>query len=200
MLSFDTINICIVCGNPSVDGLTHNQCRTKFSAEGNFTGVVFNPIAKKLIYKFKNKPYLTGLASFMTNLMYEKLIQDEQFVNILKQKPILVPIPITRNTEKKRGYNQSKTLAKHLAKKFDLELLDSLIRIKETKPQTGLSKKERRENVANAFFLNPSSIIPKTILLVDDVLSSGATMNEAAKVLKSGGTTEIWALAFAKED
>jgi competence protein ComFC len=179
-VSFDTKNICTVCGNPSYDGLTHPKCRGRYSASGSFTAVVFSPITKKLVYQFKYRPYLTNLAS-----------------------PVLVSVPITKNREKGRGYNQSEILAKKLAKKFDLKLLNCLVRVKETRSQVGLNKKERRENISGAFMLNSnpfSSVRNQTIILVDDVLTSGATMSEAAKVLKRAGAKSVWALSFAKED
>lgn len=202
-LSWDTKNVCTACGNPSYDGLTHPKCKTKISAEGSFTGVVFNQVTKKLIYQFKYKPYLTNLASFMADLMYEKLIQDELFSRILNSKPILVPIPITKNRERKRGYNQSKILAKSLGKKFDLQVSDYLLRIKETRSQVGLNKKERNENMKDSFGINKkysANLKNRRVILVDDVLTSGSTFSEAAKALKRSGVREVWALAFAKED
>jgi len=202
-LSFDTKNVCTVCGNPSFDGLTHPKCKTKYSAEGSFTAVVFNLVTKKLVHQFKYKPYLTNLASFLTELIYEKLIQDEAFVSLLKSKPILVPIPITKSRKRNRGYNQSEILAKSLAKKLDLEVCDGLARVKETRSQVGLDKKERKENMKGAFELKDkySAILKnRAVILVDDVLTSGSTFSEAASVLKHKSAREVWALAFAKED
>src|SRR3990172_6154966 len=70
-LSFDTKNICLVCGNPSYNGLTHPGCLGKYTVDGSFTGVVFNSISKKLIYQFKYKPYLSSLSAFLAELIYE---------------------------------------------------------------------------------------------------------------------------------
>jgi ComF family protein len=142
----------------------------------------------------------------MTDLIYEKVIQDELFTSLLKSRPVLVPVPITKTRKRDRGYNQSEILAKNLAKKFNLRVINCLARVKETKSQVGLNKKERSENIKDAFALNSKLIIQgselenATILLVDDVLTSGATMNEAAKILKRAGVKSVWALAFAKED
>lgn len=215
-LSFDTKNICLVCGNPSYDSLTHPRCLTKNTISGSFTGVVFNGVSKKLIYQFKYKPYLSSLKRFIGDLLYESLIQNEELIRILRtasNEIIFVPIPLSSARLRKRGYNQSEILAKELSKKFGFPVLNCLVRIKETRSQVGLNKKERKENIKDAFALKKNvrgpvllghsshfSIKGKNVILVDDVLTSGATMSEACYVLKKAGAEKIWAIAFAKED
>ena len=157
-LSFDTKNICTECGKASYDGLTHPACRGKYSLNGSFTCIVYNSISKKLIYQFKYKPNLTDLKYFLADLMYESLIQNEEFNKISKSNLILVPIPLSKAKYKKRGYNQAEILAKELSKKFDLPVLDCLIRVKETKSQVNLNKKERKENIKGAFEINKNLI------------------------------------------
>ncbi len=210
-LSFDTKNICLICGRPSYNGLTHPICKKRNAPEGSFTGVVFNKISKKLIYQFKYRPYLSGLSGFITDLLYDSLIQNEEFMRILHKFPpeadrqddiFLVPIPLSRAKLKKRGYNQSEILAKGLSKKFGIPVVDCLIRVKETRSQVGLSKKERRENISGAFKIinHKSSIVNCNIVLVDDVVTTGSTFSEACSVLKKSGANKVWGLAFAKED
>lgn len=205
-LSFVTKNICLPCGKPSYDGLTHPRCRGKMKIEGSFTGVVFNKVSRKLIYQFKYRPYLSELGSFLSELLYESLIQNEEFMrHIANGKWLMVPIPLSSIRHKRRGYNQSEVLAKNLAKKFDLEVLNCLERIKETRSQVGLGKKERRENIKGAFALNSKFIIHNSelknanIFLVDDVLTTGSTISEAAVVLKRSGANKVWGVAFARE-
>ena len=210
-LSYDTKNICLPCGNPSFDGLTHPRCQGRYTVEGSFTGVVFNPISKKLIYKFKYKPYLSSLSDFMADLLYESLIQNEEFDRILHSLPpeagrqndiFFVPIPLSNKRYKKRGYNQAEILSKKLSRKFGAETINGLERIKETRSQVGLDKKKRRENVKNAFSVKKKYgglFISKNIVLIDDVLTTGATFSEAANVLKRSGAKKVWALAFARE-
>lgn len=201
-LSFDTKNICLVCGRPSFDGLTHPRCKSTYKIEGSFTGVVFNQVSKKLIYQFKYKPYLSGLKSFIGDLLYESLIQNEEFVRIINLHLVFVPIPLSPAKYRKRGYNQAEILAKELSKKFGFPTVNGLERIKETRSQVGLTKKERKENVVGAFKIinHKSSIINRNIVLVDDVLTTGSTFSEACVALKHAGVGKIWALAFAKED
>ncbi len=204
-LSFDTKNICLVCGSPSYNGLTHPRCLKKYSIEGSFTGIVFNSVTKKLIYQFKYKPYLIGLSSFLGDLFYESLIQYEEFSKILKQAQndiILIPIPLSSEKMRKRGYNQAEILAKELAKKFDLKAVNCLERTRDTKSQVGLNKKDRQKNIKGAFSLKKNSANFKNsrVVLVDDVLTTGSTFSEAASVLKHSGVRQVWAVALAKED
>ena len=132
-LSFDTKNICLVCGKHTYNGLTHPGCLKKNSPDGSFTAVVFNPISKKLIYSFKYKPHLTGLSKFLGDLFYESLIQNEEFNKILSLPLVFVPIPLSSARFKKRGYNQAEILAKSLGKRFDFEVFNFLDRVKETR-------------------------------------------------------------------
>ena len=156
-LSFDTRNICVVCGKPSYNGLTHPRCIGKFVLNGSFTALVYNPISKKLIYQFKYKPNLTGLKNFLGDLFYEALIQNEEFNKLLRQTEneiILVPIPLSKSKFKKRGYNQAEILAREHSKRFGFSVIDCLVRKKDTKSQVGLNKEERRVNIKGVFELN----------------------------------------------
>lgn len=153
-LSFDTNSICLVCGKGSFNGLTHPRCGSKFKIDGSFTGVVFNPISKKMVYQFKYKPYLKNLAGYMADLLYEKLIQDEEFGDVLKKDFLFVPIPLSKKRFKRRGYNQSEVLGLQLSKRFNKKTLNALKRTKETKTMVGLSREKRRENIQNAFELD----------------------------------------------
>ncbi len=201
-LSFDTKNICLVCGRSSYNGLTHPVCKKKNTPDGVFTGVVFNKISKKLIYQFKYRPYISGLSVFIADLLCDSLIQNEQFNRISGLPLILVPIPLSKAKYKKRGYNQAEILAKELGKKLDLEVIDCIERTKETVTQVGLSKNERRENIKGAFEIKKkykNKLKGVNILVIDDVLTTGSTIYEAAKVLKSSRSSRVWGVAFARE-
>ncbi len=204
-LSFDTKNICLVCTAPSYNGLTHPRCLNKYSAEGSFTALVFNPIVKKLIYQFKYNQHLTSLKPLLGDLFYESLVHYEEFEKIIEKESkdlILVPIPLSSKKLKKRGYNQAEILAKELGKKFDIKVINCLERTRDTRSQVGLNKKERRENIKGAFTLKKHSANFKNtrVVLVDDVLTTGSTFSEAASVLKHSNVRQVWAVALAKED
>jgi len=99
--------------------------------------------------------------------------------------------------------HRSEIIAKEVGKRFNLQTVNLLIRVRDTSSQVKLDREKRRENIKNAFKLNPklqiSNLKHKNILLVDDVLTTGATVSEAGKILKKAGASRVWALAFAKE-
>lgn len=200
-LSYDVRPICAVCIKPAIYGFTHPKCFGKYEIDGIFGAVSYNGIAKKLIYSFKYKPYLSSLKVFISVLTYEAVIQKEEFMKIASENPIFVPIPIHSNKQRTRGYNQAEVLAKELAKRFGFKSLNLLKRDIDTKSQFKLSKEERRENVKGIFSLNNQVLIPKdkVIVLLDDVVTTGSTFREAAKVLKRAGAKNVFGLAFAQD-
>lgn len=197
-LSFDIHSLCLVCGKNSLDGLTHPKCVGKYTIDGSFCGVVYRGVMKKLLYQFKYQPYLSGLASFLTEFLYDSLIQQELFQEVLETQPLLIPIPLSGKRQRQRGYNQSLLLAKALAKKFDLPMGEVLKRNKETKPQYGLKKEERLVNMQDAFvFVGPKG--KRAALLIDDVLTTGSTFLEAAAQLKRNGFVHVYGVALARD-
>jgi ComF family protein len=125
------------------------------------------------------------------------------FVNdwIVDTKRLLtIPVPLSLKRLRERGFNQSLLLAAHVARSLRVEL-DSLSfrRIRDTQPQTGLGKNARRKNVRNAFELkNPDMVRKRPVLLVDDVATTGNTLNECAKVLKKAGCDKVFCAVLAR--
>ncbi|MBI4484314.1 MAG: ComF family protein [Acidobacteria bacterium] len=113
---------------------------------------------------------------------------------------VVVPLPLHRRRLRERGYNQSLLLAKPLARRLDLALEpDGLKRIRSTVPQSGLLMEARRDNIRGAFVVpRPARLRGKTILLVDDVFTTGATLNEAARTLLESGAGEVKSLTLAR--
>ena len=134
-----------------------------------------------LIVKFKFFDQ-SNLARELYQLIFQKL---EEFITKID---FIVPVPLHKKRLKDRKYNQALFLAKFISKKSKIKLLpDLLIRSKEGKNQIGLNKRARIENVKNAFELNrkyQDLIQDKNILLIDDVVTTGATINNCSKVLK----------------
>lgn len=113
---------------------------------------------------------------------------------------LIIPVPLHRSRLRQRGFNQAVLLGRVLSRHLALPMaLDALIRTRATEPQIELSAAERRVNVRGAFSVkSPESIAGKRILLLDDVMTTGSTMDECAKELKNGGATEIIALTIAR--
>ena len=206
-LSFDTKSLCLVCQRPVPDGLTHKVCLKRFSINGCFSAVPYNRTAKKLIYNFKYKPFLSSLNKFLGDLMFEALSQNEPFNKALKSSNswILVPIPLHPSKFRKRGYNHAEILAKELSKKFDIKVQNPLKRVKDTKSQYGLKLKDRKKNIRGAFDINSSFIINHLsfkntgVFLVDDIVTTGSTLIEAASILKRNGAKKVYGLILARD-
>jgi len=114
---------------------------------------------------------------------------------------ILVPVPLHGKRLRERGYNQSSLLAKELSKLTRLPVVnDSLIRHRFTPPQTRTTTvDERRSNVVNSFTCLDHRLRDKQVLLIDDVSTSGATLDACAVALKAAGATSVWGLVLARE-
>lgn len=203
-ISFDTDGVCGVCDKPSINKLTHPGCKKKYSIDGVFSSILYKGVSKKLIYNFKYKPYLADLRKILSDLFYEGLIQKQEFYNVIKdpQKLIFVPIPLYSGRERTRGYNQAEILAEELSKRLGFKTLNMLKRVKKTSSQVGLSKKQRMENIKEAFELSPNSasyVKGASAFLVDDVFTTGSTLTEAARILKRNGMKSVWGLTLARD-
>jgi len=129
-----------------------------------------------------------------------KLLQDYLVTNPLPGE-VLVPVPLHQKRARERGYNQSSLLAKELGKLTSLPVVDNcLIRQRHAPPQAKTSTvAERWSNVANAFTCCDHRLRDKQVLLIDDVSTSGATLDACAAALKASGTTTVWGLVLARE-
>ena len=116
-------------------------------------------------------------------------------------RPVVIPLPLSARRERERGFNQSLLIAKHIAGRFSLPIAsDALTRSRHAKPQSEIKGIEaRRKNVEGCFSVaDAGPVAGRNIILVDDVVTSGATLFEAARVLKGAGARRILALAVAK--
>jgi ComF family protein len=114
---------------------------------------------------------------------------------------VLVPVPLHHKRLRERGYNQSRLLALELSKLSGLPLVDDcLVRERYTTPQARTSSvDERRSNVADAFACRDRRLEDRAVLLIDDVATSGATLDACARALKKVGASSVWGLVLAKE-
>lgn len=113
---------------------------------------------------------------------------------------LIVPVPLHRNRQRSRGYNQSQLLAEELSRLTGVRLAGKdCVRIRDTKPQTGLRGNERRRNMRGAFAVpKPEHVRGASILLVDDVLTTGATLDACAVALRQAGAETLRALTLAR--
>lgn len=156
------------------------------------------PIILKAIKSMKFK-YVWGLANILGDLL--SIYIKGRYPGLIDDSPILIPVPLHASRLRQRGFNQSELLANCIAKHLCLNAGSFLVRIKNTSPQSEIHDYDKRDaNVKDSFILKPAHanrIRGKKVLLVDDVVTSGATLKECAKVLKSEGASEINAITVA---
>lgn len=161
-----------------------------------------NILIKNLIHNFKYefiKSIGPELAVFMTESIKKSALLNRQDA-IPLNRILIIPVPLHRRRLAWRGFNQSEILAREIAKDLSLELFRGLKRIRNTKPQIDMPDREKRdENIKDAFVCEkPKKIKHKIVILIDDMITTGATIEECAKVLKKSGAKEVWALTVAK--
>lgn len=153
-------------------------------------------IREKIIqYKFSNKAYLNEM---FVNFM----IKNEKICGFLKKYDIMIPVPISKKRKQKRGYNQSQIIAKKLVKDLkNLKLVTNVLqKQKNIVPQSTLSKEERKNNVKDAYKIQNEQIIRnKTIILLDDVFTTGSTVEECSRMLKLAGAKQVDVITIAKD-
>lgn len=155
-----------------------------------------NKIVKEAIHKFKY-----GFIEELSVPLALLLLNHLQMIDCQIDKSfIIIPTPMHIKKKRRRGFNQSEEIAKIISEATGIPLSTTLIKTKETKSQMELNKTERTENIKNCFaVVNKKEIENKIVLLLDDVYTTGMTMNECARVLKENGARELWGLSVARE-
>lgn len=209
-------SICPKCNKASIDGFTHVKCRNSYGVDRlvsiwNYEGVIRKAI---IVLKYK---YATEVVNELESYMVTKLQRGEV---LLPNTYCLVPIPMYWYRENTRGFNQSYELGKFIAKAMGWKFVpDLLVRKKLNTPQAQLSGKDRKENIKGAFSLNANyyprnrssfaySLVSTgrptqawlgySIILFDDVYTTGSTIKEAAMILKRKGFENVWGLTVAR--
>jgi ComF family protein len=150
---------------------------------------------REAIHQFKYQD-LRSLAALLGKLMAEgwaTLAPAGASVDVI------VPVPLHAARQRQRGYNQSALLARELGACLGRPVAeDSLVRTKATAPQVGLNAEERRANVCDAFRCTGTDLSGKRVLLVDDVCTTGSTLESAGVALREAGTVSVWAYTLAR--
>ncbi|KPJ58015.1 MAG: hypothetical protein AMJ42_04085 [Deltaproteobacteria bacterium DG_8] len=192
--------LCSKCGKPFYselpadhlcgDCLTKKRYFNRARAVGYYDGILRKAI-HLLKYKLNN-----NLAFPLGNLMVNRM---QSFLSGAPYQ-LIIPVPLHPKRLRERGFNQALSLARFISKKYNIPLdVYTLARRRQTKPQVGLSKQERKDNVRGAFLLLKSDkVIDKDILLVDDVYTSGNTVEECSKVLMKAGADRVDVLTLAR--
>ena len=194
VLRYVTTPYCMKCGK-TLDDETKEYCMDCQNAEHFFRSgralYEYEPI-KTSIYRFKyegRKEY----AEF-----YGKELA-KRFGNQIKKwkADALVPVPLYWEKEKKRGYNQALLVARALGKELNIPVNKEIIkRVRTTLPQKQLNSKERQNNLKNAFKIGKNDVKLNTVVVVDDIYTTGATMDAVAECLKRAGVGEVYCISL----
>ncbi|MFA6995604.1 MAG: ComF family protein [Patescibacteria group bacterium] len=133
-----------------------------------------------------------GIISTQSTLLFHKNKSGEELV------PLLIPIPLSKKRERWRGFNQTEILAREFSAAFGYPLNLQLKRLKHRSPQAKLNENERSQNIQEVFVWTGEDLINQIIILIDDVVTTGATLNEAARTLRAAGATKVYGLVLAK--
>ena len=186
---------CSICGLP-LEGTEIDSCahclskppRLQRMRAATAYGEISRSIAIRLKYGRK-----VALARTMARYM-------APLIGELPDNAMLVPVPLHRGRIWRRGFNQSAIVARELARRLGREMdVHALVRVKATPPLKGMSMQQRRRAVAGAFRINPGSELRgRTVVLVDDVLTTGSTANACARVLKRAGAERVDLVSWAR--
>jgi len=207
LLEISEFDYCLCSTKPIQMNGKCQRCQNK-NLEGLFSALAYKEkaLTKKLIYQFKYPPYLKDLAKTLASIIIEHIFISGKNTNEIWDNGILIPVPLDKKKIKIRGYNQSKELAKELSKILKIPVVpDVLVKIKTTASQMELNGQEREKNLQGAFSIKNCStpdveqFSGKKVFLVDDVYTTGSTMEECAKILKLAGAKSVWGIVIARE-
>ena len=189
--------ICIACGKWSDGGLMHSYCSSPIDAFGS--AVAYRGVVTKVIKESKYRLAAAVLEEFLEVIepaLYEKV----RMVGAGSEAMIIQPIPLHPKRQRDRGFNQSEIIAKRLAKLTGYPVGKNLRRVRHNPPQAQLAHDSTRAvNVKGIFeVVDMAGVAGRDVMLVDDVVTTGSTILEAARVLKSAGARRITAISLAK--
>lgn len=206
--------VCGICGKLNEKSLC-SKCKIKLKKEFQFQTDYYEEDSSKnfiehhyffkyenlirtqiLALKFQEKPYIYKTITYFLKNMKKNLEK-------LKKYDIIIIIPVSKQRKMERGYNQSELIGKEISKIIKVPIVKKILyKIKNTVPQSSLNKKQREENAKGVYQVcNIARIYDKKILLIDDIYTTGNTVNECANILVQNGIkkTNIGVLTIAKD-
>lgn len=191
--------LCVVCGVPFIAAGADHLCGSCVTSRHHFdaarAALVYAGAGRDLIhaFKYRNKTHLRRPLA---------LLAIEQLTEYVRGRApdLIMAVPLHRRRLRSRGFNQALLLGEFFSKHWKIPLdRHNLRRVRWTKPQISLSASDRRTNVTGAFSLqDPGRIDGRRVLLVDDVLTTGSTVDECARMLKIGGAVEVTVVTVAR--
>lgn len=183
---------CPICQRAAIDGATHPICKTPRNIDGLFVLSHYKGPIKAAVKLLKYQ-FVSDTVETLTDLLIDA------YPKYIPKFDMFTSTPLFPKRFKLRGFNQAELLANSLGRKLKIPVNNKiLIRVNFTKPQVDLRGDERRNNIRNSFICRDSEAIKgKYVGLIDDVSTTGATLFECAKVLKSNGANIVWGIVLA---
>lgn len=189
---------CYLCNDDrSIDGVC-SKCSKDYAIDQIIVATKYqNNFVGQLVESLKYQ-YVEELGKILAQIL-NKQIQRKNFTSRIYNHKIL-PVPLHKKRYLERGFNQSELIARYLINKYNCQLVNDLvIRSKETQQQAKLNREERFLNIKDCFCLSLQPQIPETVIILDDVITTGATVSGIAKVLKDKGVKRVIALAVCHD-
>lgn len=203
---------CPECRRPTLLGEFCEKCKKDFYLDGIFVCANFGEGAlKEAIHQFKYN-FVFDIGEILGKVLISKLVSSKlkDKCNITPDFDLIMPVPLHKKRKVWRGFNQAEILGRELSRiktnyheLGKMEFINKiLVRKRYTTPQMELDREQRLKNLKDVFQIEErssgSSLQEKNILLVDDITTTGATLEECAKVLKNTGAKSVWAIVLAK--
>ena len=187
---------CPRCGLHLPEGLPCSGCQgQRLSLDGIRSAFLYHDPIRGALIAFKYRG-VRAIGEELAMLLAQRLAAEPIPADVL------VPVPLFPSRKRERGYNQADVLSRVLSPLVGLPVVpDALVRTRNTAPQARLtSRAARHENLAGAFLAGPESVAGQRVLVVDDVCTTGTTLNGCADVLRTAGATAVWGLTVAREE
>ncbi|MEI7452093.1 MAG: ComF family protein [Candidatus Falkowbacteria bacterium] len=206
-IKFEAHQSCPSCHRLNAWGELCVDCQKDFFFDGIFVAGDYHD--QKLAQLIKNYKYNflkdlgVVLADFMIGFIKEKIFINSykhilnRTLSLSSKNTLVIPVPLSSKRQRWRGFNQAEIIADYFAANLNLSINKDLKRLKHKSAQAKLSEAERQKNIDGVFVWTGVDIKGKRIILVDDVSTTGATLNEGAKVLKAAGAEAVWGLVIA---
>nr|MDK2850391.1 hypothetical protein [Candidatus Cloacimonadota bacterium] len=185
---------CPKCGSDISIGFCQNCLQTDFVFELSRSAVIYEGCITQVIHKFKYNGY-SSLGVFLAQFLFEAVQLYPEF----EDYPLVMAVPLHRVRKRERGFNQSEILAKNLAKLSGKRYISPLCRRRYTRSQTLLDHNKRLTNTAGAFKVKKSDeVLDKKIIVIDDVFTTGSTLNEISRELYKAGAQKVACLTLSR--
>lgn len=196
LVKFTSQQQCHVCKKPIFEGLVHDKCKSKSYLKGVFIAAKYDKFIEDYIGDIKYEFYFAMIGD-LVKVMNKYLEENQEFQKIIAQSDVtFVPLHFWRR--RWRGFNQAEKIACGIAKYWKTDCKKLLKRVKRTKCQVGLKRKARLANLKDAFKFTYKGEIKNSVIIVDDVMTTGSTLEECGKVLKESGVDEVYGLVVAR--